>query len=174
MSARAPAIGTALRLAKAHDLVRRGHHKAARALVAPDGRPPENDTELHALAAIATHAGDYTEALSLWQLLRQRQPRHPEAARMIAAIECWQTRPSWYRYVPASAAALAGLLLCVILYVSLSSTPTRPAAINATSPRTAPAPAGNPALAPAQLTEPPAIRLPAATSHPKNKPRATP
>lgn len=132
-------ISTSLRLTKALGLARQGKLKAAELLLAPEGATPGNTTELHALAALVTHEGDYPRALRLWRSLLQRQPDHPEARRMIPMIELWQSRPAWHRFVPLGAGTAATILLCAILFWAFggagsSSTP-------AVKPATAPAPA---------------------------------
>jgi predicted Zn-dependent protease len=113
-------IGTSLNLAKALALARSGQMKAAQALLTVSGGPPDNSIELHALAALVTSAGDFPRALTLWRQLLQREPRHAEALRMIAAIERWQIRPPWYRFIPMGAATLGVVLLVVVLLYALS------------------------------------------------------
>lgn len=157
MSARTPAIGTVLRLSKAHDLIRLGQLKAARAMISPDGRPPEDDTELHTFAALATREGEYGQALALWRLLLQRQPRHPEASRMISAIEIWQGRPDWHRYVPVGGAVFGVLLLVVAAIAMFSSPPKSPS--SAASPST-PAPVSAAPNAQGSVASPAAVRTP--------------
>jgi hypothetical protein len=39
---------------------------------------------------------------------------------MIAAIELWQMRPTWYRFIPMGAATLGVVLLVVVLLYALS------------------------------------------------------
>jgi hypothetical protein len=114
-------IGTSLKLAKALDLARRGQTVAAQALLTASGGPPEDPVELHALAALVTGAGDFPRALVLWRQLLQREPGHMEARRMIAAIELWEFRPPWYRFIPAGVAALGVVLVVVVVMVALSS-----------------------------------------------------
>jgi hypothetical protein len=113
-------IGTSLNLAKALALARSGQMKAAQALLTVSGGPPDNSTELHALAALVTSAGDFPRALTLWRQLLQRESRHAEALRMIAAIELWQIRPPWYRFIPMGAAILGVVLLVILLLYALS------------------------------------------------------
>jgi hypothetical protein len=113
-------IGTSLNLAKTLALARSGQLKAAQALLSPSGGLPENPIELHALAALVTSAGDLPRALTLWRQLLQQDPRHPEARRMIAAIELWQIRPPWYRFILPGAAALGIVLLIVFVLWQLS------------------------------------------------------
>jgi hypothetical protein len=114
-------IGTTLNLAKALALARSGQMKAAQAVLTTSGGPPEDPIELHALAALVTSAGDFPRALALWRQLLQREPRHAEARRMIDAIELWEIRPPWYRFIPAGAAAVGVALVVVVLMVALSS-----------------------------------------------------
>jgi hypothetical protein len=113
-------IGTTLNLAKALALARSGQMKAAQAVLTTSGSPPEDPVELHALAALVTSAGDFPRALTLWRQLLQRDPRHAEARRMIAAIELWQMRPPWYRFIPVGVAILGVVLLVVVLLYALS------------------------------------------------------
>jgi hypothetical protein len=113
-------IGTTLNLAKALALARSGQMKAAQAMLAASGGPPEDPVELHALAALVTSAGDFPRALTLWRQLLQRDPRHAEARRMIAAIELWQMRPPWYGFIPVGAATFGVVLLVVVLLYALS------------------------------------------------------
>jgi cytochrome c-type biogenesis protein CcmH/NrfG len=111
-------ISTTLVLAKALALARRGQIKAAQELLSPSGGAPEEPAELHALAALVTRTGDFPRALTLWRQLLQRDPRHAEARRMIAAIELWEFRPPWYRFIPAGAACLGiALIVGVLLYM---------------------------------------------------------
>jgi hypothetical protein len=109
-------IGTSLNLAKALALARSGQMKAAQALLTPSGGSPGDPIELHALAALVTSAGDFPRALALWRQLLQQDPRHAEARRMIDAIELWESRPPWYRFIPAGAVTL-GLVLAVIIFL---------------------------------------------------------
>jgi hypothetical protein len=113
-------IGTSLNLAKALALARSGQMKAAQALLTASGNSPGDPIELHALAALVTSAGDFSRALTLWRQLLQREPGHAEARRMIAAIELWQIRPAWYRFIPMGAAILGVVLLVVVLLYALS------------------------------------------------------
>jgi hypothetical protein len=113
-------IGTTLNLAKAIALARSGQMKAAQAVLTVSGSSPEDPVELHALAALVTSAGDFPRALTLWRQLLQRDPRHAEARRMIAAIELWQMRPPWYRFIPVGVAILGVVLLVVVLLYALS------------------------------------------------------
>jgi len=112
-------LETALRLVQALHLARRGRLRDAQAAVAPEGAPPANPTELHALAALLTGQGDYLRALPLWRLLRERDAFNDEAARMIAAIELWQARPPWMKYVIPAAGALLGVALLIGLLAVL-------------------------------------------------------
>jgi hypothetical protein len=113
-------VGTTLNLTKALNLARRGQLEAAQTLLAASGESPADPIELHALAALVTSAGDFPRALALWRQLLQRDPSHAEAHRMIAAIELWQSRPPWYRFIPAGAAALGVVALVVALLYALS------------------------------------------------------
>jgi Flp pilus assembly protein TadD len=113
-------IGTSLNLAKALALARSGQIKAAQALLTASGDPPEDPIELHALAALVTSAGDFPRAVALWRQLLQREPRHAEARRMIAAIGLWEIRPPWYRFIPAGVATLGIVLLVIVLLYALS------------------------------------------------------
>jgi predicted Zn-dependent protease len=113
-------IGASLKLAKALALARRGQLEAAQALLTESGGSPEDPIELHALAALVTSAGDFPRALALWRQLLQRDPRHAEALRMIDAIELWESRPPWYRFIPAGVAALGIVLLVIVVLYALS------------------------------------------------------
>jgi hypothetical protein len=113
-------IGTTLNLAKALALARSGRMKAAQAVLTVSGGTPDDPIELHALAALVTSAGDFSRALTLWRQLLQREPRHVEARRMIAAIELWQMRPSWYGFIPVGVATLGVVLLVIVLLYALS------------------------------------------------------
>jgi cytochrome c-type biogenesis protein CcmH/NrfG len=113
-------ISTTLNLAKALALARNGQMKAAQALLTASVGIPDDPIELHALAALVTSAGDFPRALTLWRQLLQRDPRHAEARRMIAAIELWQIRPTWYGFIPIGAATLAVVLLVIVLLYVLS------------------------------------------------------
>ena len=117
-------IGVSLNLAKALHLARRGELREAEKTLVPSGARPADPLELHALAALVTSAGDFPRALELWRQLLQQEPRHTEARRMIAAIELWQSRPPWYRFIPAGA-AVAGVILvaAVVLFVLSPSAP---------------------------------------------------
>lgn len=119
-------IGLSLNLAHALDLARRGEYRAAQRALSANGEPPDNATALHAYAAVITATGDYPRALHFWRLLRTRDPRHPEAARMIAAIELWQNRPPWYRFIPAGAAAAIVLIVAVVAWSALSAPAAKP------------------------------------------------
>jgi len=108
-------ILSCLRLLKALSLSRRGKMRAAQALLAAEETSPQNLVELHMLAALVTKEGDYPRALRLWRLLLEREPRHPEAKRMIASIELWLSRPPWVRYVPMGAAVLLAVVIISVL-----------------------------------------------------------
>jgi hypothetical protein len=113
-------IGTSLKLAKTLALARNGQMKAAQALLTTSGGPPDDPIELHALAALVTSAGDFPRALTLWRQLLQRESSHAEALRMVAAIELWEMRPPWYRFIPIGVAALGVVLVVVVLLYALS------------------------------------------------------
>jgi hypothetical protein len=113
-------VRTSLNLAKALALARSGQMKAAQALLTTSDGPPEDPVELHALAALVTSAGDFPRALTLWRQLLQRDPRHAEARRMIAAIELWQIRPPWYQFIPIGVASLGVALLVIVLLYAMS------------------------------------------------------
>jgi hypothetical protein len=155
-SPQAPIL-TSLRLLKAMTLARHGQMRAAEALLGAEGSPPENPVELHALAALVTSEGDYPRALRLWRLLLDREPRHAEARRMIAAIELWLSRPLWVRYVPAGMLALLAVIVVAVVVLAMNNPP--PAANSSLPPPASPAslsPAGSrPTSAPSQpLTVP--------------------
>lgn len=127
-------IATSLRLTKSLNLARQGRLREAQQLLAAEGTLPENPLELHALAALATGDGDYARAQRLWRLLLQREPGHAEAKRMIDAIDLWQSRPSWFQYLPIGGmVAAVGILIGVFAW-ALSDDPPPP-------PRATPAPA---------------------------------
>ena len=112
-------LETSLRLLQAQQLAGRGGLREAMAVVALGGLPPAEPELLHALAALATGAGDYRMALPLWRLLVERDPENAYARRMVAAIELWQARPPWMQWfwpaaITAGVAALAGVLLWLI------------------------------------------------------------
>ena len=113
-------IETTLNLAKALAMARSGQMKAAQAMLTASAGIPDDPIELHALAALVTSAGDFSRALTLWRQLLQREPRHAEARRMIAAIELWEIRPPWYRFIPVGAATLGIVLLVIVLLYALS------------------------------------------------------
>lgn len=121
-------LSLSLRLVKALDLARHGAMKEAEATLAPPGAIPDSSVALQALAALATSQGDYTRALRLWRLLQQREPNHAEAHRMIEAIELWQDRPAWFRFLPLVAGLIAAALLTGLLIWALSddTPPPRP------------------------------------------------
>jgi hypothetical protein len=112
-------LETSLRLLQALHLARRGRLREAAAVVAPGGTPPANATELQAFAALTTGQGDYRRALPLWQLLRRRDAFNDEAKRMIEAIELWQARPVWMKFIVPGMAALLGVALLVVLLMVL-------------------------------------------------------
>ena len=135
------AIATSLRLMKALGLARQGKMKSAQQVLAPNDVPPTNGVELHALAALATHEGNYDRALQLWRLLLQQQPNHPEARRMIPMIEWWVNRPSWHRYVPLSLIVLGVIIVGMFAIWAMSSPPPRPPVKVTPTPVVAPTPA---------------------------------
>lgn len=111
-------LETTLRLLQAQQLARRGRLREAMAVLAPGGIPTGDPLTLHALAALATGAGDYRTALPLWRTLLEREPEHREARRMIHAIELWLARPPWIRWVwPAVITVVAAVLVVVLLQV---------------------------------------------------------
>jgi hypothetical protein len=145
MSTPVPAtIGLSLNLARALDLARRGEYRAAQRALSANGEPPENATALHAYAAVITATGDYPRALHFWRLLQTRDPGHPEARRMIAAIELWQSRPWWYRFVPAAAALALVLVVAAVAWSAFSTTPPKPKPAAAPLPARYSAPTASP------------------------------
>lgn len=157
------AISTSLRLTKALGLARQGKLQPAEQLLAPQNKIPASTVELHALAALVTHQGDYERAMQLWRLLLQRQPGHPEARRMIPMIELWVNRPAWHRFVPLGAGVVASLMLVMAALWAFGTfdspapaKPIAPGANAATAPAVTPAPAKpefarTPAPAPAPI-----------------------
>lgn len=153
-------VAISLRLLKALGLARHGKLDSAQQLLAPADVLPESAIEIHALAALVTHGGDYERALRLWRLLLQKDPGHTEARRMISMIELWTSRPSWYRYVPGAAAALATLALCALVFwaVQTSGPPAKTTPVTS-PPRATPvtvAPAPVPIAPIAPIKTPPA------------------
>jgi tetratricopeptide (TPR) repeat protein len=142
-------VAISLRLMKALGLARQGKLDSAQQLLAPADALPESAIEIHALAALVTHGGDYERALRLWRLLLQKDPSHAEARRMISMIELWISRPAWYRYVPGAALTLAILALCALLFwaVQTSEPPAKAPAITP-PPRSTPATVAPVPLAP--------------------------
>jgi hypothetical protein len=128
------AISLSLRMSKAMALARAGRLQEAQKVVADERTIPDDLLALHALAALVTSEGDHLRALKLWEVILQRDPAHAEAKRMIAAIELWIMRPSWYRHLPWIGAVAALLIVALILWIALPAggaraTPTeRPAA----------------------------------------------
>jgi hypothetical protein len=114
-------------MAKALALARRGKLREAQTALGGDRTIPEEPLALEALAALATGEGDYVRARKLWELLRQRVPGHPEANRLISAIDLWQSRPIWMRYVPWAAGVVCVLILVVLLLWALDSGSAPPA-----------------------------------------------
>lgn len=143
---------------KALGLARQGKLDSAQQLLAPADHLPESAIELHALAALVTHGGDYERALRLWRLLLQKDPGHAEARRMIPMIELWLSRPDWFRYLP-GAAMVAGILAVGAVFYWAIQPPEPP--IKSTPPRTAPAAV---APAPAPSTPLPALKTAPAKS----------
>ncbi|HEX2854859.1 MAG TPA: hypothetical protein VHO24_16620 [Opitutaceae bacterium] len=142
------AISTSLRLTKALGLARQGKLQPAEQLLAPQNTIPSSAVELHALAALVTHQGDYERALRLWRLLLQKQPGHPEARRMIPMIELWVGRPAWHRFVPLGAGVLASLVVGVVLLWAFGAFSSPAPAKTATPPPSAtPSPTVTPAPA---------------------------
>ncbi|HEU5081036.1 MAG TPA: hypothetical protein VFT72_17620 [Opitutaceae bacterium] len=117
-------ISVSLRMSKAMALARAGRLSEAQKVVADERTIPDDMLALHALAALVTSEGDYLRALKLWELVLQRDPAHAEAKRMIAAIELWIMRPSWYRYLPWLGAA-AALLVIALVFVVATGGPAR-------------------------------------------------
>jgi len=149
-------ISTSLNLAKALGLARQGRLQAAQLSLSGAGGPPADPVELHALAALVTSAGDFPRALGLWHQLLRQDPRHAEARRMIDAIELWQSRPPWYRFIPAGAAALGiGLAAVVVLLIFAPSAPAPQPVSPIVSAPIAPAP-----LPPATAQSPAATQTP--------------
>lgn len=108
-------LETVLRQLQAQQLARRGRLREAMAVLAPGGVPPADNTNLQAYAALATGAGDHRTALPLWRLLLERDPQSREARRMIAAIELWQQRPAWMKWIWPLVGVVGGATLVVVL-----------------------------------------------------------
>lgn len=109
-------LETTLRLLQAQQLARRGRLREAMAVLAPGGIPTDDPVMLHALAALATGAGDYRTALPLWRTLLERDPANRDARRMINAIELWLARPPWLKWFwPAVISVVAVVLTVVVL-----------------------------------------------------------
>jgi hypothetical protein len=185
-------IALSLRMAKAMGLARSGKLRDAQALLAAERTIPDHPVALQALAALVTSEGDYVRALKLWELLLQRDPHHPEAKRMVQAIELWLSRPPWMRYWMLGAATLCAVAIAGFFWLlaspaapapaaspSSSSAPAAsrslPAGINATNPVNAPysAPVKT-ETAPARVIAPsapqPSVTFPTATP-PKKRTR---
>jgi hypothetical protein len=96
-------------------LARRGRFREAQEEVAPGGNPPADLLSLQALAALATFAGDYRRALPLWRQIRVLEPENVEALRMVRAIELWQARPAWMKWLWPMLGGAVGLVLLVVL-----------------------------------------------------------
>ena len=146
------AIVASLRLSKALALAQRGELASAQRLLSPQGALPAHNTELQALAALATTAGDYERALELWRQLLQRQPQNAEARRMIGSIEVWLARPSWAPYVPWACGGLVALVALVLFLAMGSGSPAPKAPVKpvVTPVQTAPARRATPPPPPAE------------------------
>lgn len=108
-------LETTLRLLRAQQLARRGRLREAMGVLAPAGVSTADPISLHALAALATGAGDYRAALPLWRALLERDSGHAEARRMIYVIELWLARPPWMRWVWPAVGALGAIVLLVVV-----------------------------------------------------------
>lgn len=126
MSDSGSSVSISLRLLKSLGLARQGKLDSAQQLLAPADTLPESAIEIHALAALVTHGGDYERALRLWRLLLQKDPSHAEARRMIPLIELWLSRPAWFRYLPTALVTLA-VVAVVALFLWAVQTPVTPA-----------------------------------------------
>jgi tetratricopeptide (TPR) repeat protein len=113
-------IVVSLELSQALALVRSGKFAEAERLLAPNGQVPTEPLLLQAHAALVTRAGNYAQALSLWRSLLGHDPQNAEARRMIGAIELWQSRSAWMKYVPAIVVFIGALILGVGLWWALS------------------------------------------------------
>lgn len=117
-------ISLSLRMARAQRFAQAGRWREAEAELSPDGGMPADELALHAWAVVVTQSGDFPRALHLWRQLLQRDPGHDEALRMVDAIVLWQSRPSWYAYIPhLSVAALVALLLPLGFWLLSPATP---------------------------------------------------
>lgn len=161
-------ISLSLRMAKALSLARVGKLRDAQAMIAGDRAIPEHPIALEALAALVTSEGDYLRALKLWELLLQRDPHHPEARRMVSAIELWLSRPSWMRYLPLATATIVALLVAGFLW-AIVSTSEEPSP----KPRTSPAAVGSPVARPPAQATPVQQTAPALTPRPAPPPTVT-
>jgi hypothetical protein len=162
-------IAASLRLSQALGLARRGRLREAQQLLAAEGTLPEDQLELHALAALATGEGDYSRALRLWRLLLQRQPGHAEAKHMIDCIELWLSRPPWFKYIPVGLIAL-GVGVLVSLVALLANSP-KPVAAPVMQPYVAPV--KSPARSYASPTLAPTVSLPSTTPPSDDRRRRT-
>lgn len=167
-------ISLSLRLIKINELAGAGRLKEAEALLAPDGAPPENPVALHTLAAIVTKTGNYARALALWKMVLQRDAKNVEAREMVVAIETWMSRPAWFRFLPAGAAAAAVVIVAAVFWTISRPHPTTPQpATSAPTPVVAApapsAPAARPTAPTTPAGEPAPVRfqLPSAPSKPK-------
>ncbi|PTY08161.1 hypothetical protein DB347_00820 [Opitutaceae bacterium EW11] len=158
-------------MAKALSLARAGKLREAQAMIAGERAIPDHPIALEALAALVTSEGDYLRALKLWELLLQRDPNHPEARRMVAAIGLWVSRPPWMKYVPLTAATLVALLFAGLLwaFASTSEPPPKPRAVPAAveSPVARPPAQSQPQSAPAitpRPAPPPTVAFPTPTT----------
>jgi hypothetical protein len=147
-------IGTSLRLSKALGLARHGRMDSAMDLLAPTAASPASPLELHALAALVTHEGDFEKALQLWRTLLEKDPGNSEARRMISVIELWVSRPSWFRYLPVAAIVSIAVILGAVFIWALQST-TAPAKSTPAPPPARVAPVAplpvSPSLAPIKI-----------------------
>lgn len=119
-------------------LARQGKVKEAETMIAENQAIPDDLLGLEVLAVIVTSEGDYARGLRLWEQLLQRDPKHPEAKRMVPAIQLWLSRPSWVRYVPAATVVLivvlVGAVLAALMWESKHAAPARSTAPVGASP----------------------------------------
>lgn len=169
-------IALSLRLLKAQELARQGRRREAETtLMEGRGEPPQHPLALHALATLVTQSGDYSRARKLWALLVQRDPRHDDAQRMLAAVDLWLSRPLWVRWLPAAGAlVLAGIIgLWWSLGTRPAATPTvEPAPVFAAQPPSPSSTVQSPGTPPppaAKSSETPSVRF----QLPSSKSRST-